>query len=85
MNQNGLVSTPKPNTASPSTARQIGLKGTSKWYAMLTPVLIPIHPLPSFWTNERGDENSFCDFHGWIDSVAKPCTETTRVLPGSTI
>lgn len=30
-----------------------GLKGTRKRYAMLTPVLILIHPLPSFWNNER--------------------------------
>lgn len=83
MNQKGLESILIPNTACPSAPRPTGLHGTCKGWAVLTPVLILIHPLPSFWNNDRSGENSFCDFHGRTEREAQPWAEVTWVLPSS--
>ena len=83
MIQNARVSIRKPNTACPRAARRTSFKGTGKGSAMLTLVLILIHRFPSFWNNDRSDENSFCDFHGWTESEAQPQAEITWVLPPS--
>lgn len=77
MNQNCLVSIPKPNTACPSSARQIVvLKGPARDMQCLRSVLSLISGvMKGPWVRE----NLFCDIHSWVDRVQTTGRNDMRV------